>query len=393
MSLLGKILLFVNLLAAGGLVYLTAQDFNKRREINGTLLRYRLALDGVPVEKSKDAADGNEVPFVVQVTPGNSTTTISKTLLDSHFGGNGATSQAGEAETQIAKLEATLAGLPNDSEKLKFLCGAKNKDNQFEPGLLFKFADTFEERVAIRELAITTDPAKVKPNYEDAVVRLRRKFQAVIDAPSPASAGGDQQKLADLKDRAAGKDEAAAAELRQLASLGAPAYSRDDADRRLRLAQLFMLLDSSAQGQKRTMLICGSRVYVKAVAEQASRMEEVVRRVERQIEQDQLKFQSEYELLKNLAQEQDALLYQQLRVLAGLQSQLAEDDKAVQLRTTQVDYIKKDLSLVNGQVAKLLADQAKVESDLYAVQKLVGDLLLANLAMEQRLLKVEENKK
>src|SRR5437868_15416207 len=40
MSTLGKVLLFLNLLAAGGLCYLTVQDWSKRQEINGVLLRY-----------------------------------------------------------------------------------------------------------------------------------------------------------------------------------------------------------------------------------------------------------------------------------------------------------------------------------------------------------------
>jgi hypothetical protein len=392
MSLLGKILLFVNLLAAAGLVYLTSQDYAKRREINGTLLRYRLAIDGVPVEKG-EAADGDVIPFVVQITPGAFTDTVSKSFLDGHFGGSGVASQAGEVEAQLSRLEANLAGLPTDGKKLEFLCGAKTKDNQFEAGLLFRMAETFEEREAIRELAIVTDPAKIKPNYDDAVLRVRRKFEALISKPNPGAALADQQKLSELKDKAAAKDETANAELKQIASMGAPAYTRDDADRRLRIAQLLMLLDTSAGGQKRVMLISGLRIYTKAVAEQASRMEEIVRRIERQIEQDQLKFQSEYELLKGLAQEQDSLLYQQLRVLAGLQSQLAEDDKAVQLRQTQVDYLKKELAAVNATVAKLLAEQAKVEASLFEAQQKVGRLLQENLATEQRLLNMEQAKK
>ncbi|MGL4423006.1 MAG: hypothetical protein ACRCZF_20250 [Gemmataceae bacterium] len=394
MALLGKILLVINLLAAVGLVYLATQDYAKRQEISSALLRHRITLDGIPVPEGP-AGEGNTVPFAVEITRGNFTTSVSKTLLDAHFGGTAPTSQVGEVKARKAKIDNDLAGMATDADKLRFLCGAKNRENLFEPGLLFRFADSYEERQAIRDLAMIIDPARVKANYEAARIRLDRKFDALINEPKPSEIQADTAKLDELKTKivANPKDEAALAELKAVQSAGAPGYCRDDADRRVRIAQLLMLLDLSANGQKRTMLISGLKVYSLAVSEQAGRLEEIIRRIDRQIEQDQLKFTEEYELMKRLAQEQDQLYYQQKRVLDGLQNQLGDDDKAVALRTTQLANLKTELSKLQADVAQRLTEQSKVESDLFGVQKRVGETLRDNLSLEEKLFQSEVNKK
>lgn len=395
MSLLGKILLAVNLLAAIGLTYLSAQNWAKRQEVNGLGVRYQLTLAGIPVEAPKGITAGDgDVAIGLQTAPGHVVGTVSKKLLDTHFGGSAPKTQLDEVQEVKRKIENSVASQADDATKLRMLCGGYNNANPpvFEPGLLMKFADNFEERQAIRALGLTRNPQQITANLAEARKRVDRKFEALMAAPSPNAAQADAQKLTDLQGRIAAGDQQAAAELTALYAEGAPAYTRDQDDRRNRIAQMLMLHDTSSANQKRTILVVGLRTYALALNEQLARMEEIVRRTERQIEQDQAKFQEEYELLKRLAVEQDQLLFQQQRVLAGYKDQLTEDEKHVEVRQTQLTSLETDLKSVADTVANLLQAQQRVEQSLFDVQKKVGETLTRNFELEQKLLLAEQGK-
>ena len=47
MSTLGKILLFINLLAAAGVAYLASQSWAQRQAVNATLLKHELVESGM----------------------------------------------------------------------------------------------------------------------------------------------------------------------------------------------------------------------------------------------------------------------------------------------------------------------------------------------------------
>jgi hypothetical protein len=393
MSLLGKILLVVNLLAAAGLAYLTAQSWAKRQEINGAAIQFELALAGLPVEEPKQAAEGDSVPLKVLLPGGFETDTVTKKLLDKYFSGAGTAvnSQLKEVKDALQKIEANVAAKGTDAEKLRDLCGGITADGGYAPGVLNRYADTFEEREAIRNLGLTRDPAAVANNLAQARARLQKKFDAALNPPAPNLAQADAAKLEELKPRLA--DAAAADELRAIYAAGGPGYARDESDRRSRIAQVLMLTDFSADAQKRVALIVGLRTYVKALNELTSRQEECTRRLERSFEIDQARFQDEYELLKRLAVEQDKLLFQQQRVVAGLKEQLASDNDSVNARQTQLQALEKDLGVVVADVAKLLQEQAAVEGALFNVQKKVGETLRGNFDLEAKLLSAEKGKK
>jgi len=408
MSLLGKILLGVNLLAAVGLTYLTLQDWSKRQEVGGLALRYTLTLTGIAVDEPKGVEGGTDrVPLQIEDAPGHVTETVSQKLLDEHFKGTSSRPTPKTQLDEVREVQKAVRGLvaaqANDPDKLRVLCGGMNAAQQFEPGVLMYFADTFEERQAIRGLVVVRDPqtgnprmianaAQITANLAEGYRRLDRKFEAVLAAPNPSAAQADATRIAEIQGRIAGGDKKAEEELAATFAEGNPAYCRDDADRRNRIAQLLMLHDRTLANQKRTVLVVGLRVYARAVNEQLARVEEIVRRVERQIEQDQAKFQEEYELLKRLAVEQDQLFAQEQRVLAGYKDQAAEDDKHVNVRQTQLADLEKNLNEITAAVAKLLQAQADVEKSLFDVQKKVGETLRKNADLEGQLLKAEESK-
>lgn len=381
MSLLGKILLFVNLLAAAGLVYLAAQDWGKRQQINGTVLRYQMALDGISVDPlGPDEASEKTVPVTVATPAGRTTTTVPRKLLDDHFQGTGAgapASQVDEVKAAWTKLLAEIDGAGNDAAARTLAVGK-----------LLSLAGSFEERTAARRLATLPDARAAR---EEAVARLKRKFDAVIAAPNPAGFAAESAALDEVKQKLQANPNNAQAkgELERLMSYTEPPFARDEADRRRRIAHLLMLLDPTANHQKRVMLLAGLPTYLSALGGQTANLEEMVRRTERAIERDQAAFEVEYETLKRLAIEQDQLVLQQQRVVKGLQDQLAADAAAAKTRDGQLAALDQQLAALSGEVSDLLAKQAQVEKALFEVQKRVGDTMRGNGRLEADLGRAE----
>ena len=169
MSLFGKLLLVVNLLAAGGFVYLATQDWKGRQTINAAGLRYLLVLQGLPLDGPPNFPADGETPFIMEGPGGVPTRTVSKKLLDSYFQNVGSTStdpntltvatavpnQLAEAARVKAKVEELLGKAENPAAKIALLKG----------WLLYQ-AESFPERVAI--LALTA-PEKEDPESNNAL--------------------------------------------------------------------------------------------------------------------------------------------------------------------------------------------------------------------------------
>jgi hypothetical protein len=402
MSLLGKILLFINLLAAGGLVYLAAQDWGKRQGVSNTVLRYQLLLAGVQVDKPKEKGDEVAVPLAVPNGDGTVTESVSKKVLDAHFSGAAGgqyagtgtptDGQVGEVEAAQRKVDELVAGKP-DADVLKALCGEVSPQGRFESRLLGTLARTFEERAMIRGWALARGQQRQQEAREAAVAHLKRRFDAVLAAPNPqgfAAEAAELEKLrADLQANPNNPQAAAALQQRTAAGFS---FTRDETDRRKGIATLLMLLDPGPAQQKRVMLVCGLRAYVAAVGEQANRVEEMIRRTERAFELDQAAFEDQYETLKRLAGDKDQLVTQQRRVTAGLQAQLADDQAALAKRESQLKGLQDDLAKLQGEVADLLKAQAKVEAELFAVQKQVGETIRGNVQLMDALYRAEQDK-
>ncbi len=58
MSLLGKILALVNILAAVGFIYLAASDYGKRQQWSYAVYRHDLAINGLPLDEKEVDVDG-----------------------------------------------------------------------------------------------------------------------------------------------------------------------------------------------------------------------------------------------------------------------------------------------------------------------------------------------
>ena len=71
MTIFGKVLIFLNLLAAGAFAYLTTQDWKARQELQWARFRGDMLLEGLPIEGAAvpPRPDDGEVPFNKYVPP------------------------------------------------------------------------------------------------------------------------------------------------------------------------------------------------------------------------------------------------------------------------------------------------------------------------------------
>jgi hypothetical protein len=404
MSTLGKVLLVLNLLAAGGLAYLTAQDWSKRQEIQGGLLRYHLTLQGLPTEVQKgDATD--TVPIEIKTPSGVTLQVARKKILDAHFsgatggdiygGGGTVTSLLEELQRVETKLLTLLNNQQGDAGKLAFLVGSINASGQFQPALLLRMAESFEERTALRSLAYPAPatPELLQKNAKEAENRLKVKLTALNGLPQPKAAATQAAAIEELKKAIEKnpKDEAAKAKLAAI-STQQPPSTRDDNDRRRRIALFLMLLDPSAAWQKRTMTVTGLKTYHAALNEQVNRLTDIARQTERGIETDQVRFETQYDLLQSLALKLDLLVLEQTRIVAGLTEMEALDAASKATRATQLKGLNDQLSELRQSIAAVLGQQAVAEKAVFELQRKVGETLKGNLELETKLDQSEQKK-
>ncbi len=392
MSLLGKLLLFVNLLAAGGLTFLATQDWAKRQEISGVVVRHQLVLNGLPLEALPAGDDAERVPMEVPLSGSVTTESISKKLLVAHFagtvpgefGGVGEpTSQLGELKAVYDKILAASDNRPNDLAKVTFLCGGL-ANGQFVPGVLQRLAETYEERQAIRNLALVL-PEQMAASRKAAEERLKRKFDAVLSNPEPRKLDDEVTRIAALKDKAAAGDINARTELTSISADGALPFTRDDGDRRRRIAKLLMFVDPLAGYQKRVAMTIGLTEYLATLTDQTGKLEEMARRIERGYELEQLLFDDEYTTIKNLALTQDQLLLLKTRVTSGYERQMKADQEISAKRQGQLKELQDELTTIQTEVATLTKTLSETETELFALQQKVGNTLRANLIQEAKL--------
>ncbi|OWK36408.1 hypothetical protein [Fimbriiglobus ruber] len=443
MGTLGKVLLFINLLAAAGVAYLATQDWAKRQEISAVATDYLLILVGMPVQAPTGADDDKDsVPLNMTGSGGVPIESVSTKFLENHFKGTNGGTQLGDPKpprTQLdevkrvgTKLESQLNDA-GDAQKIQVLCGSFNQ-NVFTPGWLILLAERYDERDFVRKM-VSADQTKLKENAETAVAMFKKKFATVQATPNPRLADeeatrlktageeitraaeavrGANTKLVQAEDAFRGKtveerdadegykaarkvlDDAltAADSARQklkaeFTNLGSTAC-RDDADRRLRIAHLLVHLDYSAEWQKRVALVTGLRVYSAAISDQVNHLREMAASVNQQIVSDQARFSEEYELLKGLAVQNSLLLDQQLALKAEYEAQRARDSEAAKQRAAQLVERQQDLAAIRAQVAASLEKQAQVEKDLLDTERTVGNTLQKNFDLEQQLLNSEQ---
>lgn len=447
MGTLGKILLFVNFAAFGGLTYFATQAWAARQAAATNALKHQLVITGMPVSSPAGvAADPDSVPLDTVVSNFLSVESVRPNFLGDHFAGTSSEEYAGtpfprtqlEAiDTAKKKADAKLSGMPA-GDQIAQLGGRFTPDPAsprvvFTPGWLANMAETYAERSLIRKLADPASwerqPDKKEANAKTLLDMFARRFEALakidarqadVEAAAVKEATVTVRKANDDARRkfsaytamiatpdadaaamaAAGRDaEAALNKLNEtyaglqtvLATVGTTAC-RDEGDRRKRIAHVLMNLADNAGWQTRVALTVGLRTYLAALSDQANRFQKMAGSAEQQVVLDQARFADEYELLKTLAIGQSLLLNSQVAVRTDLQGQRAKDEESVTQRRLLLEDRRATLAALQERVAAQLVAQAETERRLFEVQKAVGDTLRKNAAAEADLATAEAKK-
>jgi hypothetical protein len=345
MRALGIALMVFNLLLTAAIgLYLAPNAWSKRQEMNAHVAKHYLVKIGLPYEAPNFNNGSSSQPISFPTTGGHVVEYVSTDLLTGYFGGDSpVNSQKEELEKAYAKVQGEIAGMGGPAEVVNFLCGSYAQ-NRFTPGLLTLMAKTYEDRTAVRALIPT---GKADANFLQASAnKAKDLLKAQYDAVT------------------AGKSEM---------------------DKKDRLAHFLAYLNpQSNTHQKRVILVVGLNQYAKTLGDQAASYDEIARRVNRRIEQDQDFYVQEYELLKKLAIERSQVRNVQKDVENDLQANKTDDDTAVKSRLDQKARRQQELDALRGENKGLLDANAALEAKLHATQKKVGDLLDAILAEEAK---------
>jgi hypothetical protein len=393
MSILGKVLLVFNLLLGGGFAYLAVQDWKGRQEITAAGLRQVVLLDGLPLGSQKGDPDTMptdpeaEVVFVVSGPGGKPTETVSPALLKAYFTAAGGTMDTGSpplaaadpVPTQLAEVKRVLAVVKT------YIEGQSDATARAQAAfnLLVFQAETLEERQLAQQL-------KAANKADELVTLLYGRFDRVVKAPEKADTSALAPPEEDTEDPAKTKERLVkAGELRDGAT-------KDEVERRGRLAHLLVHLDRSAAWQKRVLMVVGARQYARVVAAQEVRIGVMAARVRRLADDEQNKFAAEYAQLREIATRRTQVLRDRTDLEVRLIDQERRDLDAVKALETQLDDpttgLKSQLARVKADVDQLLARQALTEQQLFEIQREVGITLGQIYQMEAELARVEQAK-
>jgi hypothetical protein len=424
MTLLGKLLILFNLLAACGFVYLATQDWKGRQTITAAAVRHKLLLVGLPVEGPDTFSADDETPFRIEMAGSTHTETISKKILEGYFqaapGGDSAAflSEKGPVPCQLAEVKRV---------KAKLETSLKDKGEGEKVGLLGAWlidqSETFEQRQEVQALVAAGNALELER-------RLLALFDAVINPPATASSDSltkvmltDQvlanlkianvpdtvllklpplknqemtqeemqnklaPLLADVKDEIERKNYES--QIVSYSILSQMAESRnkplDAGERQIRIAKLLVHLSPDPGWQKRVVIVVGLRRYVGAIAAQAVRFRDMYARLEKLIVTDQRGFLEQEAQLNQIARDRTELANQQSKLKAEKAEELRKEDDFLGQRQTQLRAIQTQLQKIKAEVDELLVKQGNIEASLFEVQREVAITLDEVYELEAKL--------
>jgi hypothetical protein len=395
MRLFGILLIVVNLLAAGGFVYLATENWKGRQTITAAGLKHVLVLHGLPFDGPDGISADDETPFAVTMAGGERTTTVSRKLLEKYFA---ETTSAAAADSTSKVQLAGQAPVPSVIGEVKRVQGlikgelAKDALGPAEKLELYRFwllpqAENIDTRSAYLALLSDRDASGApkgdrKADLDELEKQLDARFAAVLSAA----------KLTDAPAPPPPDDKAAALDaLKKIAEWRAGG-ALDDLDRQVRAAHLLVHLDGDAMWQKRVAAVVGLRRYGKAIAAQALRFSDMAKHVDRGIPSEQAAFAAHEAQLRDIATRNS----DRARLLAAERSRLEEQkaaaDDAVNRRRTQLAELTALYAKVKAEVDELLVRQSGIEKQLFDVQRELALTLDEVYRLEQLLAEKERER-
>lgn len=342
MALFAKILLFFNLVAGGAFVYFALENWQYRQMTAASLLRHQLLVAGLPLDLPPipQGEEDPEIPFNY-VSPGGAVTeSVSKPFLEVYLkpgmgsklaGSNLVNSQVG----QVKQARDAVLRMINDPQSNRAFAAA---------AFLLPIVNTLEEREQITQL-------KSENNAEELIARLMTRFDEVEN----------------------------------------PAATKDEAERRFKIAHLLINLDPEPAWQQRVALVIGLKRYQLSLSAQANRFRQMVTQLQRLIEQDQNEYIEKVRTLEKQAITlTEKLMDSEKRKTAFLEQKTKDEEHLKQIQS-QVAYLKSRFEARQAEVNALLVQQAAAEQKLFDYQRQVGATLVEIFRLEEQLAQRERD--
>lgn len=341
MSLFGKILAILNVLAAIGFFFMAMLDYAKRQTWADLAEQRAVLMQGLPLDENEPDLEGR--PRVAELRQG---------LVDEAFrnaGGNPPRTQIDEVQKVKARLQAWV----NSDEKLKV---ERLRD------ILMPLSPTSSERWALLERAADA-------KTDDLEATFNQRFEAVLSPTVPGKP--DKHALAERK-------HAVASLLFRLVPVlhkesGAPA-TEDIV---------------STPAYNRALKVVGLNVASRALDEYAMYLEQVTADVRRDMAEARTQFANSSRERIDLLQDWAAKLDRQKDMYLTEKGKVDLQRALVDKRKAEVDKVLKDLAAAQEATRALLKQQAEKEQILFAARKAARDAYEENQKLELRIRALE----
>lgn len=337
MSLLGKILAVLNIAAAGAFLYLAIQDYGVRQAWSYAVLRYDVALNGLPVDK-EDRDDKGQPRYL------NMNENLARELTGKP-----------DLVTQADALQDLRSNLLNKVEDTNIKGTKVDKFVQ----LLLPLAETAAEREQLIEY-------KSKPANQD-YAKLAERFNAIFE------------KALQTRDRE-GKRAAIARIMVNLIGVLPTEEEKKQAPGDPTTDPSF----------RRTLNVVGSRELARALQHQARHLAVLAQDVAMGRDQERMQFAEQHQALLNTLIDRH-LRYQEVSdQLADKKAQVATQAKRAQQQEDLVANVKREHDKAQAETAKQLARLGLQQQEVFNVLVRLRDANRINQEMELLVRKLEE---
>jgi hypothetical protein len=359
MSLFGKVLAFLNVLAAIGFFYVATLDWSKGQQWADAAQQHDLVIEGLPIDDAHDK-DGAGSPRSQNIPPA-----VLQRMF-SRVGGEPVKTQTDE----VKRVQRVLQGKLDDST-------TKETKEQKLARVMYALAPSTAEREQwINRYNKPTN------NTDDMQAKLDEAFAAVLSDTLPTRSQPDSPaapKPRDLNEQR----RSIALLLLQLANVFPEEEAPDAAANQDPLA---------TKAYERVLTVVGLDACNYALETQVDALERMTKDVLTALKRDRESYVPAHAMLLNQVEELSEKVAKQ-RADLKVQTEMVEQSRALaEARRTEVARITKELGVAQEETRQQLAIQATMEKNLFDARREVRDAFEKNQQLEQKLQELEKGR-
>ena len=359
MSLLGKLLLFVNVLMAAGFLYVAGIDWGKRRAWADAVLQHQLVIDGLPVDDQDKDREGNPKAKDVRDVA------LQQLFQRAGAGGEIAHTQVDEVNKVKGKVQQWVEDPAVKGTKAQKLAV-----------VLMQLSPSIEDYEKLKKRA--ADPEANDPPEDQLQAALD---QAFADAVGTKTTIRNPDGTTQEKDRPA-------AERRQVICHLLFAMSRVLAQAEEQPPQNLM----ASKAYQRIVAVCGLETCAGEVSDQVALAQRLTEDVRAGMARDRDRFLVADRSLLAQIEDLSEKVERQRAFLKGQNDLKDSQQKLVDIRRLEVDRLEKELYAAQEATKEELKTQARMEAQLFKSRREQRDAFEKNLQLEQQLRSLEKGR-